>query len=159
MISFPAFSLVQFVTESNRIEGMGPAQMHEIRAHETLLSTEPALTVNDICTFVTEIGGKPLRELPGMQVYVGNHVPPPGGPDLVRAFSDLLYQISENRAYHRFRGLTPFEAHVRYETLHPFMDGNGRSGRAVWLWQMGGIQRAPLGFLHHFYYQTLDASR
>jgi Fic family protein len=38
------------------------------------------------------------------------------------------------------------------------MDGNGRSGRAIWLWQMlrqeGG---APLGFLHHFYYQTLEA--
>lgn len=154
-----AFTLEDFVTESNRIEGMGPAQPHEIYAHEALLLVETALTVNNISAFVDLIGGKPLRDSPGMQVYVGNHVPPPGGPELVQAFSDLLYQIAENRAYRRLRGLTPFEAHVRYETLHPFMDGNGRSGRAVWLWQMGGMQRAPLGFLHHFYYQTLDAQR
>ena len=39
------------------------------------------------------------------------------------------------------------------------MDGNGRSGRVLWLYNMGGIERVPLGFLHTFYYQALDASR
>jgi hypothetical protein len=38
----------------------------------------------------------------------------------------------------------------------PTTDGNGRSGRALWLWCMRG--RAPLGFLHQFYYQTLGAA-
>ena len=40
---------------------------------------------------------------------------------------------------------------------HPFTDGNGRSGRALWLWQMNN--HAPFGFLHTFYYQTLENSR
>lgn len=52
--------------------------------------------------------------------------------------------------------MSPFTTHLRYESIHPFSDGNGRSGRALWLWQMKG--RAPLGFLHQFYYQTLAAS-
>ena len=54
------------------------------------------------------------------------------------------------------RALGACETHVRYELLHPFLDGNGRSGRALWLWLMG---QAPLGFLHTFYYQTLSAAR
>jgi len=41
------------------------------------------------------------------------------------------------------------------------MDGNGRSGRAIWAWQMLGDEQDPFAipFLHRFYYQTLDASR
>jgi Fic family protein len=54
--------------------------------------------------------------------------------------------------------LSPFAAHVRYEHLHPFTDGNGRSGRAIWAWQMlyQGRGEIPLGFLHHFYYQSIQ---
>lgn len=154
------FTLADFVIESNRIEGMGPATLLEIRAHELLLAIEPAITINDVAKFVYTVTQEaPLRDRPGMQVYIGNHTPPPGGSKLMKSFSDLLYAVSENRMYHGLRGLTPYEAHVQYETLHPFMDGNGRSGRAIWLWQMGGIERVPLGFLHTFYYQTLDGAR
>ena len=48
--------------------------------------------------------------------------------------------------------------HKHFESLHPFLDGNGRTGRALWLWMMGGIAQVPLGFLHTFYYQTLRYS-
>lgn len=45
--------------------------------------------------------------------------------------------------------------------LHPFMDGNGRTGRAVWAWAMQRDGQDPfaLSFLHRFYYQTLEYSR
>jgi len=41
------------------------------------------------------------------------------------------------------------------------MDGNGRTGRAIWAWQMQRLGRDPfaLPFLHRFYYQTLEAIR
>ena len=48
-----------------------------------------------------------------------------------------------------------------YEMLHPFMDGNGRSGRALWAWMMLRLGQDPFAllFLHRFYYQTLENSR
>jgi hypothetical protein len=57
----------------------------------------------------------------------------------------------------------PYILHVEYEQLHPFTDGNGRSGRAMWLYAMKKCGRLEqglnLGFLHAFYYQTLSAQQ
>lgn len=146
-----ACSLADFITESNHIEGLGPAESHELTAHTTLLAA-PALTIAALQAFVNTVARAPLRSQHGMNVRVGQHFPPRGGPDIPRYLDQLLAAVSERR-------ITPYEAHVEYETLHPFMDGNGRSGRAVWLWHMGGIENVPLGFLHTWYYQSLDAER
>jgi hypothetical protein len=143
------FSLEDFVTESNRIEGLGPAKPHEIAAHERLLAA-PVLTVNVLQAFVWEVAHAPLREITGMNVRVGDHRPPEGGPFVREALQGVLHSEQWGSAYRQ---------HAAYETLHPFMDGNGRSGRAVWLHAMGGIDRAPLGFLHHWYYQSLSEYR
>jgi Fic family protein len=55
----------------------------------------------------------------------------------------------------------PWKCHVRFETLHPFLDGIGRTGRAIWVWQMQRIGRDPfaLPFLHRAYYQSLENTR
>ena len=53
-----------------------------------------------------------------------------------------------------------WQTHNDYENLHPFTDGNGRSGRMLWAWQMRNDDDAMArGFLHTFYYQTLSACR
>jgi hypothetical protein len=81
------------------------------------------------------------------------HLPRPGGPWIEIELDELLVRIND-------RDLDPYAAHLRYEALHPFMDGNGRSGRAIWAWHMQREWRDPfaLPFLHRFYYQALDAS-
>jgi hypothetical protein len=158
MISDPNFilRLTAFVTESNRIEGIHrkPTKA-ELAAHMTFLGL-PAVTVPDIERFVASVApGHSLRREPGHNVRVGNHIAPPGGPEIEIALQRLLDDLPS---------LTPYAAHVQFETLHPFGDGNGRSGRALWLWQM--LRRSErdarmalgLGFLHCWYYATLEAS-
>lgn len=146
--------LDKFVRESNRIEGIDRDPTDgEIRAHERLLAQD-GLTTRDLERFVVALTGiaAPLRALRGMDVVVGKHRPPPGGPEVLKALDSLLAGVDD---------ASPWAVHVAFEALHPFMDGNGRSGRALWAWQMQRRGEEPFGlpFLHRFYYQTLAANQ
>jgi len=141
-------NLLDFVRESNRIEGiMRDPLPREIDAHQKFLLLS-AIWVSDLEKFVETIQpGARLRERAGMDVRVGGHVPPRGGHEIPERLEALLQGAKKNG---------PYATHIAYEELHPFIDGNGRSGRVLWLWMM---REAPLGFLHKFYYQTLDAQK
>ena len=93
-----------------------------------------------------------LRDREGLDVRVGKHFPPRGGPSVRAALIVLLNAVNEANS------ASPWDMHVRYEQLHPFTDGNGRSGRAIWYWMMWDWPSVQLGFLHAFYYQTLERS-
>jgi hypothetical protein len=149
--------LEAFVRESNRIEGIyRDPTPEEIKAHKTLIARKK-INIGHITDLVSICQPNAvLRATPDIHgVRVGNHIAPSSGPALMSDFEVLLRDITT-------KAITPWAAHVRYETLHPYTDGNGRSGRAIWLWHMtllGQQQRAlALGFLHAFYYQTLAAS-
>lgn len=137
---------VAFVTESNRIEGImrrpTKAEMGEFYRFMML----DVITVAELERFVAVYQpGAVLRDWPGRNVRVGTHRPPAGGPEIREKLAGLLAGL---------RRTPPWEMHARYEALHPFMDGNGRSGRMLWAWQTRDLS---LGFLHRFYYQTLQA--
>lgn len=150
-------SLRAFIEESNRIEGIIRAPTAaEVREHEEFLKL-PLVMVDHLRRFVKVVApGKYLRTELGMDVRVGSHIAPRGGPEILARLDSLLDQIAAGL-------LTAWEAHRAYETLHPFMDGNGRSGRVLWLWQMLHQHDDPWalkrGFLHSFYYQTLGECR
>ncbi len=137
-----AFTLKDFVAESNRIEGIPVVKELEVDAHLVFLA-QP-VSIDSLEFFVDIVASASLRDKPGMDVQVGNHLPIRGGPGVRQLLQDILDS-----------GFRPSGVHHAYETLHPFMDGNGRSGRVLWLHMMGGIESAPLGFLHHWYYQSL----
>ena len=147
-----------FVRESNHIEGIARAPSFvELAAHHIFLGLEVP-TLFELETFVRSVqpDGR-LRSAAGINVSVGVHIPPAGGPGVGFAAMEIMARATAHE--------DPWQVHVDYETLHPFTDGNGRSGRVLWLWQMlhgpgrDGVGALARGFLHDFYYQTLRESR
>jgi Fic/DOC family len=148
--------IINFIRESNHIEGIHrEPTAEEVTAHDILFN-QKRMTLEALLNFVHIVQpGAELRNCLGMNVRVGDHYPPPGGSNISFKLQELLDDINTDQC-------SPYFAHCRYETIHPFMDCNGRSGRAVWAWQhlqRGMIDPFGLGFLHRFYYEALGASR
>lgn len=145
-----------FVRESNRIERITREPTDaELAEFERFMGLR-VVTVEEMERFVSVYQPDAvLRDRRGLDVRVGAHVPPRGAPEIRDRLATILrgaHRVPDVRQRHRLAYLT----HVKFETLHPLTDGNGRSGRMLWAWQM---QRFPLGFLHHWYYQSLDGSQ
>lgn len=66
-------------------------------------------------------------------VQVGNRLCPPHTE--VRALLDLWMS--------QFTTMTPQQAHVEFEHIHPFRDGNGRTGRMLMWWHEKRIGLEP----------------
>jgi hypothetical protein len=149
---------IEFIRESNRIEGIhGEVPEKLIKTYrefwdlDTLILEDMELLVQDIQP------GATLRQSSNQNVQVGNHTPPRGGPAVVNNLRWLLADVNDWR--HHGTGTNPWRTHTAYEALHPFTDGNGRSGRALWAWmQLKAGLGLPRMFLHEFYYQTLENS-
>ena len=90
-----------------------------------------------------------LRDRLGLNVRISRHLVPPGGPENPGELSSILAAVRRVDPADRYN--LAYRTHVAYETLPPFADANGHSGRALWLWQMGVIDHVPLGFLHTVY--------
>ena len=93
-------------------------------------------------------------------------VPPPHTtvPDCMAAFERFLHADDDGLPLLVRAGL----AHVQFETIHPFLDGNGRVGRLLitFLLHHGGALREPLLYLSLYfkqnraaYYDLLDRVR
>jgi hypothetical protein len=145
--------LISFVEESNMIEGIfrHPYQSEVDATRHFITLDEVDVAAVEALVASLQFGAV-IRSTQGMNVAVGNHMPPSGGMNIVYSLMELLAnsEVCDD----------PFLIHVRYESLHPFTDGNGRSGRALWLRMMqrihgerGGLKR---NFLHEWYYQSLS---
>lgn len=152
-------TLYDFLVESNRIEGITTRPTDEqVAAAQAFISLN-RVSVADVENIVNAFQPSArLRDNFGLDVVVGNHKPPRGGPEIRSDLERLLFIADAPRRIGH-----PYWIHHKYESLHPFTDGNGRSGRLLWLWGMNrreSLQWAlRLGFLHAFYYQALEAGR
>lgn len=158
--------ITNFIRESNKIESiMRQPRKWEIDAFKMFLELE-YLEIKDVENLVNAFQpGAKLRIELGMDVSIGGKEKL-GHPDVKDKLQQLLYRANDyktNRRHYRGRfeeakilGVLPWQVHVDYEYLHPFIDGNGRSGRAIWAWMHGGQSTEFMrGFLHSFYYETL----
>ncbi len=143
-------TLIAFARESNEIEGITDERRHlsHAAALEKFLKLKE-VTVHDVQEFVAAVEpGAFLRTCDHHRVFIGGKEAPKGSGVLV-AIHNLIGKLEF--------GPEANKIHKEYENLHPFTDGNGRSGRAIWLWQMvnhSGYD-GRYKFLQQYYYKTL----
>lgn len=145
--------MIDFIKESNRIEGIHrePTQA-EIAEFDRFLHLD-IITIKDLKKFVKVYApGHVIRDRTTLNVSIGGYYAPFGGKQIVTRLQDILDNMQQEGAY---------KTHVAYELLHPFTDCNGRSGRAIWAWQIlkKNHKLPDIGFLHSFYYQSLAYAR
>ena len=149
-------TIEDFVVESWRIEGeeLTGSQLRDVAARHQEFIALPTVSVADLSEAAIHFtrGQGMLRALHGCNVVVGGHIPPAGGPQVARELSRLCRFLT---------AMTPFEAHQKFEDLHPFMDGNGRVGRMMWAWCMerSGRNWLRFPFLQQWYYDSLSEWR
>jgi len=86
-----------------------------------------------------------------IQVYVGNHIPPSGEIMQAEIYGWGMDMIQ------RWQELEPKDMHVRFEKIHPFVDGNGRTGRMLmwlheyWLGREPTLIRSNEADRHYYY--------
>ncbi len=136
-------AVYNFVKESNAIENINREPTEEEIVEFDRFMNLRVVTIDELIKFVSVYQpNAKLRSECGMNVRVGKHIPPFGGPELIKQLQETLDSNGD-----------AFDRHISYESLHPFMDCNGRSGRALWAWQYKDIKR---GFLFYFYTETLS---
>jgi len=87
----------------------------------------------------------PFGEYRTYQVYVGAHIPPKA-VEVPRLMKELIRWL--NGPGQSWPGVVSSAIlHFRFEDIHPFGDGNGRTGRALALWE---LYRRNLD-THHIY--------
>ena len=133
------------------------------------------LTNNHIMEIHAELGsGRPgLRTMPGTELKnkdtgVTVYVPPQDGEEIKRLMTNLEKYINDDD-FSKLDALVKMAViHYQFESIHPFYDGNGRTGRIINILYLvqHGLLNSPVLSLSRFinqnkgdYYRLLQATR
>jgi hypothetical protein len=147
---------MKHIRESNEIEGIHRDTTDaEVNEHRRIMNQDE-ITVEDLMRHVAIYAGPQhrIRALTTDRHYIGRRALE-GGPHVLERLREILHDANTE-------AMDPWHTHVEYEYLHPFTDGNGRSGRMLWHWAMKKKygkryeSMTSIGFLQRFYYQSMQ---
>jgi len=131
--------LRKFIQESNKIESI--EDITEIPYSVKAFNKIEKITVESILKIHKEIMSNLEPDIAGQLrdkvVYVGGRTCPT--EDLENRLLALCLVTPET-------SIQALDWHIRFETIHPFFDGNGRTGRLIYYWQCKNIGVQPILF-------------
>ena len=156
------------VTERSRREVLN--YFAGLRFMEKRVNKKP-VTHEDILKLHAIIGGMVMDQgragrYRDIRVRVGRYLPPP--PEQVSGLMSELLGWWNEEASKWSPVVTSVIIHYRFEEIHPFADGNGRTGRTLALWELyrRGFDTHYIFSVDEFYwedrpryYEALDAVR
>jgi len=156
------------VTERSRREVLN--YFAGLRFMEKRVNKKP-VTHEDILKLHAIIGGMVMDQgragrYRDIRVRVGRYLPPP--PEQVSGLMSELLGWWNDEASKWSPVVTSAIIHYRFEEIHPFADGNGRTGRTLALWELyrRGFDTHHIFSVDEFYwenrpryYESLDAVR
>lgn len=149
------------IRESNLIEGIDSEQAdadsllawNRMESYDSMTHYSLQLMHRMITHSQPDLSPSEKGQYRRVQVYVGDHIPP--APMLVMGLMDNF--LSD------FMEMDPIDAHIRFETIHPFIDGNGRTGRMLMWWHQWKTGKTPTLFWndekHDVYYRLFTGDR
>lgn len=140
-------NIEEYIHESNAIEGIySDEQDAQSLVAWDYLKDEPILTFENIALLQGKITllqpdlrdeyKGVYRSTPKINVIIAGRLAP--DPELV----DVLIQ----NFILDYPALDPLAAHIRFEMIHPFVDGNGRTGRMIYWWHCLQNAEEPILF-------------
>lgn len=133
--------LDQFLVESNAIEGVydDDSFLQAKLAWEYLisqegLSSETILNTHRILMAHQDLEPEYIGNWRNCRIWIGNHEGPDFKrvPDLIQSWLDQINLSNDPDITQEEQDIILQNLHVQYEHIHPFADGNGRTGRMFW---------------------------
>jgi Fic family protein len=136
---------VRAVEEGREMPALAPRAKREVVNYFAGLrfvekhAKKPTITHEEILSLHRIIAGEVMDQgtagrYRGIHVRVGRYVPPP--PEEVSGLMFELLEWWKEQSVNLSPVLSSAILHYRFEAIHPFADGNGRTGRALALWEL-----------------------
>lgn len=135
--------MIENIRHSNLIEGINDRHedklslyaWHWLEKQETI--TQPVLLELHRLITCNQLSKQESGHYRDIMVTVGGHIAP--APLIAKVqIVDWMKDLMRDPA-----SLDPRTMHIRFEKIHPFVDGNGRTGRMLMWWHERKLGREP----------------